>query len=390
MSCEPGRLRVLMLLHDLDIGGAQVGVSTLARALGAYQCRPVVCAWRRGGAIEARLRASGVPVESPQIEPAGWRRLGVASRLRAVVEQHAIDVIHAHLSDSAFWGVMLQRLTGRPCVVTHHSNDLVDTTGEARWLYGWARRRLLFACSRRAAVNIAVSASIADQLTRRTRVPAERVTVVPNGIALPADADVEPAVAARQQRAASAFAAAGPRLLFVGRLVPEKGVDIVLRAAPEVLAVFPTATFVVVGDGAQAAALREQARALGIHERTEFVGWTAAVGPWLAAADVFVSASRVEGLSVALLEAMAWGVPVVVSDIAGHRDVVRSGDTGLLTPLNAPHELAHTLIAALRDGEARLARAHRARRLVHDEYAADRLAQRHVAIYRQVLAARRG
>jgi hypothetical protein len=171
-------LRVLMLLHNLSVGGVGIVVHHLAHELARIGCRPVVCGWRRGGPLEARFRAAGISVVVPPAEQGGWRRLKVPSRLREIVARHRIDLIHAHMSDSAAWGVLLQHLTGRPCVVSHHGNDLIDAVRPGRPAYRWARHRLLLSCAARAATNVAVSESIRQRLAARARLPPNRLLVV--------------------------------------------------------------------------------------------------------------------------------------------------------------------------------------------------------------------
>jgi L-malate glycosyltransferase len=378
-------IRVLMLLHNLGVGGAELTAFHLARELVGLGCRPVICAWRRGGPLEARIRAAGIPVVVPPGDRGGWRRLAVPRFLGGVVARHGIDLIHAHMSDSAAWGVLLQRLTGRPCAITHANNDLVDTVERGR-LYRWARHRLLFLCAGRAAANVAVSASVRGRLAARVHLPAERLAVVPNAIPRPPAEAVERARAERRARLASGFAAGrGPKILYVGRLTRVKGVEALIAAAPALLARFPDATFTILGDGPARGTLRTRAQAFGVERKVSFPGLIMDVGPWLAAADLFASPSRIEGLPLASLEAMAWGLPVVLSDVPGHRDLARGGALGRLFSVGAPEALARALIAALEDRPATEARADRALALVRREHSADLMARRYLEIYRLML-----
>jgi len=376
------QLRVLLLIHDLKIGGTETGVCNLAGALARLGCAPVVCGWRRGGVLEARLREAAVPVELPTEEPLGWRRVRVPGFLQAVIARQRSDVIHAHLSDSAAWGVLMQGLAGRPCVVSHHSNDLIDGVGRNRGFYRWGRHQLLRQCIRRAAANVAISASVRAQLMAHAGPAIHDVSIVPRGVPLPPPADVELAVAQRRARAEAGFAAgAGPTILFVGRLDGLKGLDTLIAAAPAVLARFPGARFVLLGEGPSAASVSAHARALGIASQVQLPGAAAEVSPWLAGADVYVSASRLEGLSTALLEAMSWGLPVVVSAIPGHHEIVHHGETGMLFPADAPAALSAALISALGDWPASAAGAAGGLALVREHYGIDAMARRYLEIY---------
>jgi len=194
-------VRPMLLLNNLDIGGAEVAVLNLAIGLMALGCKPLVYGWRRGGALEARFRDAGVEIDVPP-EPGrgGWRRLAVPRLLAQAVEQHGITVLHAHLSDSVTWAALLQSRVGVPCVVSHHTTDLIDTVGINRPLYGWARRRLLSASSRAIGRNIAVSDAVRDKLIDQAGIPEHQIVVIENGLPQPPADQVASACAERRAR----------------------------------------------------------------------------------------------------------------------------------------------------------------------------------------------
>ncbi len=369
-------MRILLLIHNLDLGGAQSAVLNLARGLAQQDVRPLVVAWRRGGAQAPRFREAGIELDLPDTERGGWRRLQVPGLLRALIARHRIDLVHAHMSDSAAWAALLQRGGGCPAVVTHHTNELIDTVGLGRPLSGWLRRRLLFASARRVAANIAVSESVRARLAREAGLAEDAIAVIPNGIAPPSDEEVQ----------AARVSSSGPRLVFVGRLAESKGLEVLIDALPRVLAVYPEARLELIGDGPERAALETRVRELRLEGRVAFTGFVADVAPRLAQSDLMVSPSRIEGLPLAVLEAMAWSLPVVASDIPGHRELVRPGDTGFLVPPDDPDALAGGVIAALQDRQSSQSLAAQARALVQRDYSAEVMARRHIALYRRLLA----
>ena len=386
---RPAPLHVLLLVHNLGIGGAQVAVCNLATALVEVNCMPIVCAWKRTGILAQRLQSTSVAVEVPPHEPTGWRRLGVPFALQQVMRRHRIDVIHAHMSDSAAWGTLLQTISGRPCVITHHSNNLTDNTAPMQSWQAAGRRWLLCLTARQATTNIAVSGAIRDRLFREAGVPRERVELVPNAVPPAPIEGVVRAAAQRQTRAARRFEEHGrPRVVYVGRLAAGKRHDILLAAWPLVIRALPTATLVLVGEGPLEAELRVQAEQHGIASRVSFAGATVSADDWLADADLYVSASTSEGLSIALLEAMAWGVPVVVSDVPGHHELVRAGETGRLVPAASPALIAEAIIAALTHWNESAACAARAQQMVDTHYSLAAAARRHVEIYHATLSGR--
>jgi glycosyltransferase involved in cell wall biosynthesis len=138
----------------------------------------------------------------------------------------------------------------------------------------------------------------------------------------------------------------------VGRLVPEKGVDVFLQAAALVLAVVPQARFLVVGDGPVRADLERQAAGLGIADRVTFTGFRADAPQVIAGLDLLAVPSRSDGSPLVVCEAMAAGVPVVASRVGGLPDLVADGRTGLLVGPGRSEELARALVSLLLDPTA--------------------------------------
>ncbi len=167
---------------------------------------------------------------------------------------------------------------------------------------------------------------------------------------------------------------APPRMLFVGRVVYQKGLDLLLEALAGI-ATIPW-EMVVAGDGSQREALGSRARALGIGERIRFAGWLRGDEILRAyrEANLFVFPSRHEGMPNAVLEAMAAGLPVVASRIAGSEELVESGETGLLVPPEDSASLRQALATLLPDAPRRAAMGAAGRRRVAERYTWDRVA----------------
>lgn len=380
-------MRILLLVHNLDLGGAQNAVFNLATGLVAAGIDVTVLPWRRGGVLVPKFAAAGITPMPAVAEDGGWTRLRVPRAIGRIIAREGIDLVHAHMSDSALWAVIAQRLARRPAVVTHHTNDLIDTVGLGRPAYGWARRRLLFHCVRRAAANIAVSESVRGRLATAAAVPPDSIDVVPNGIPVPPAARLADAIQARQVRHGGTGTGAWPKLIFVGRLVEVKGLDTLIAAAAGLVESFPRACVQLVGDGHLEAGLRAEVARRGLTQNFDFRGFVPDVAPLLAEADVMVSPSRVEGLPLAVLEGMAWGLPIVATDIPGHRDLISGSETGLLVPPDTPAALADAVRATLADWPAAAARGRAARDLAEADYGVARMALRHREIYERVLAA---
>jgi glycosyltransferase involved in cell wall biosynthesis len=167
-----------------------------------------------------------------------------------------------------------------------------------------------------------------------------------------------------------------PLLVAVARLVPQKGIDIALRA----LAELPDAWLVVLGEGPERTRLEALARELGVVGRTHFPGRVPDVAAWLRRASVVVHPARWEGFGLALLEAMLCAKPVVATHVSSIPEIVVDGETGILVPPDDPRALAHAVRRAEpRLGEAGLERARRA-------FSVERMARRTLALYERVLS----
>jgi glycosyltransferase involved in cell wall biosynthesis len=173
----------------------------------------------------------------------------------------------------------------------------------------------------------------------------ERTVVVPNGIDVERFAPRDRCAA----RAALDLPLEGELLLYVGRLTPEKGPDLLLDAFAGLVARRPAAQLAIVGSGVLEPALRRRVGALGIGHRCRFVGQRsrADVARWLNAATLLVLPSRAEGVPNVLLEAVASGTPVVATRVGGVAEALEEDAAGLLVPPGDPPALAHAIGAAL-------------------------------------------
>jgi len=175
-----------------------------------------------------------------------------------------------------------------------------------------------------------------------------------------------------------------PLVIYVGRLAPEKELPSLLAAFAEVVREYPNALLALVGEGPSRPALEEQARRLSIVENLRFVGMVpvAEVPRWLQAADIFTLVSSLEGLPCSLIEAMAVGLPSVVSNIPANLQLVDSGVHGLVAPVKDEAALADRLKTLLRDPELMQRMGRNARARVIETYSTDTVIARYEELFR--------
>jgi glycogen synthase len=365
------------------VGGMQTHTGELTRELDRRGHRQIVVTTRPPGApATSPLGRRGTVVRLGL--PVPWFRqcysvfaAGVVHRLSA-----GADVLHAHLGEDiavAPIALIAARRHGIPLVLTVHcSVQHTLTTGGARsralrTVGGFAERVGV----RRADGVITLTSRLAAALTA-DGVPAGRVHVVPSGL--------NPSLFEAPQRLEDPIPGVPrPRVLFVGRLHRQKGVDVLLRALARLG--HREIQLVVAGDGPERMRAGRLARELGISDRVHVLGFVphARIPSLLGTADVVVLPSRYEELGTALVEAMYARVPIVASDTGGIPELVTSGVHGLLVPPEAPGALAAAIDRLLsRRAEALVLaeRAHqRARELIWD-----RLCERIVDVYEDVAA----
>jgi glycosyltransferase involved in cell wall biosynthesis len=351
-------------------GGADHLVGLLpALVARGWECRAAV---GEDGPLPERLEAVGIGTDRVRLMT---RRadLHAPSRIAAAVASIRPDLVHLHGTRAAFFG-SLARLGRRrmpPLVYTAHGLSFRKPLGPAgRLTFGLAEA---IAC-RAAAHVISVSRRDLDDLVDMRLVRAEHASHVANGVDVSRFSGGDRSAARRRLGFDDGIYLVGT----VSRLVPQKAVaDLV-----EALDACPSAHLVIVGDGPERAALERRAARLG--ERVRFLGARQDVPDILPALDVFALSSRWEGEPIALLEALAAGLPCVATETAGAREILSSG-TGVLTPIGDCRALGTALDRLARDAARRRAMGEAGRRRVAGRSWAG-VATRVAAIYGRLIA----
>lgn len=297
---------------------------------------------------------------------AGWAR------------RDAVDILHLHSAKAGYLGRLAARKAGLPAVYTPHAFPFQRTTDPLRPLYRYFERKLAKATAK----IICVSDGEREEALR-AGLPEEKLVVIPNGVDL---AMWTPSSPAERLAARRALGIADHELVIgaMARLVPQKGIDLLVQAAEDLLPDFPTARIMIWGDGPLRKSLLELSRRLAL-PGIQFMGETRDPACAYAAMDVFCNPARWEGCPYAVLEAMACGLPVVASDIAPHAGLIANGESGVLCETDLPGPLAGALRIALADQDVRDAFGAAARRRV-EQYTIARMVEGTAAVYRDVMA----
>ena len=263
---------------------------------------------------------------------------GQLLRLRRVLAARRPLVVQTHLTQAHLVGLPAARLARVPSVATLHSMRVGDDGNSGRAL------RVETLLLRRAAGVVVACGEVVER-SQRARLAPRTPVVVPN--ATEPVRDLTPAARA-ELRATVTDDADALLVVAVGRLVDGKGYDDLLDAFGTVLAEQPRAQLLVLGDGPDGPRLRSRAQEPGLVGRVHLLGQRDDVAALLSASDLYVSASHWEGLPLAMLEAMAAGLPVVVTDVGDVPTVVDRA-SGLLVAAQQPEALAQAVLELLRD-----------------------------------------
>jgi glycosyltransferase involved in cell wall biosynthesis len=340
-------VRVLHVITRLTLGGAAENtLASMAALAGAGYDGPLAVGLAesdRASAEDARRRGVTLVDVSGLGREVGPRDLVALAQLVALVRRLRPAIVHTHTSKAGFVGRLAARLAGVPAVHTLHGLHYERYARSARTAY-LALERRLSACSH-VVVNVS-RAQEAEGLALGLFTPGQS-RVIRNGV------DVAGLGGRALDRWDSRVALGlDQSALVVGtaaRFDEVKRLDLLLRA----VAAVPARDFglVLIGVGSEESRLRKLAGDLGLERRVTFAGEIQGAAALFAAFDVFVTTSRKEGLPLAVLEAMALGLPVVASDIPAHRELLGEGSEGLTA--GTVEALAARLSAVLGDGGLR-------------------------------------
>ena len=387
-------VRVLQVVSDLGVGGGQEVVATLTRSLIAVDCIPVVVALR-DGPLRADLERAGITVEvlrgrtqSLVALPAALAELRRVRRdFAAIVARHRPEVIQTHLLRALDFLVLTLRAEPgvRRVFWTFHNARLdlrADQLSGHVWLLGPKRlayRVLYFAAGRTVDGFIAVSDDVGAAVRRQFHPPPGRVVTIPNGVDTERYGQLIDRAAVRERVGIPGDARV---LIVVAKLMKQKGHEFLLRALPSLFERFPDLHVLLVGDGPLRSRLTDDIAQLPGAARVHLAGNRRDVGDLLAASDLFVLPSLWEGLPMALLEAMATGLPAVVTDVSGSGQVVVDGESGLVVPPGDVERLCAAIGPMLDDPDRAKRMGIAGRRRVDRFFSARVQAARHAALYR--------
>jgi len=373
----PLKARILHLITRLPVGGAEKVLVDVVRKLNPERYESLVCCIQAKGELATELEKAGVRVlclDRMRSKRFDWNAVRDLARL---LRSERIALVHSHLYHANLYGRIAAFFSGVPAIATVHN------VYARRKFHRKLLNRLL---SRASARVIAVSEDIRDDLVKHDGIDRKKVSVVHNGIDV-RRLDTE----LTREQARARLGVLEDELLIgcVGRLEEQKGHRFLLEACAALKSIPGSRLrLLLVGDGRLRQDLEHRAVALGVAASVSFLGTRHDVPEILRALDIYVMPSLWEGLSIAMLEAMAAGIAVVISDVSGVSQALGNNEHGIRVPPGNAAALADAIRSLAGQPGRRRLLGLSARQRVQAEFSIDAMMAQLTSIYENALAGR--
>lgn len=374
----PLRLALVTRRYPPLIGGAERMLAYLAAALAEESCHVTVFTSRLDPTLPRveHVETTRGALEVRRLETSALRYVGTLRymlELRRALAALRPDLAYVSmLKHDAFVTLALGKRLGFPVVLRPEG---AGATGDIAW-QGWGRfgPRIARRC-RHADAVVAISDSVHAELVA-AGYEASRIVDIPNGVPIP-----------RATWGPRADWSRAPRAVFAGRLAPEKNLETLIRAWPLVQAAHPNATLTLIGEGPEREPLETLIAALGLSGAIQLPGFAPEVASQLRGFDLFILPSIEEGMSLALLEAVAAGIPIVASDIPGNRTLVVDSEHGRLAAPDSPDALARAILDQWQSYDQAVSMGQSAR-LHAERFSIVAVARAHIELFRSLIERR--
>ena len=340
-------VRILYLINSFSGGGAERAMTRIVSTLSQEKYEITVGALKRGtGYIQPVLQR--MHVDHFHLNAVSRFDLSVFPKLCHYVRENDVDVMWMSLFHAAIVGRIVGRWTGVPILINwEHSSNLGSP-------FRILLRRLTNHLSD---AVIADSSATAKALLKQKLVSNKQLHIVPiAGLDL-------------SNYDKCTYHKKSPVVIgTVANLYNHKGIDLLLKVAYKLTKIEPQVTFIVVGEGSARQELEKQARELKIDDKVEFWGWRGDIPALLSGFDIYFQPSRWEGMGLAVIEAMAAGLPVVASKVGGHKESIQDGVHGFLVDRDDVKGMTRALLKLIRDPSLRKELGQKGRMRVAESY----------------------
>jgi glycosyltransferase involved in cell wall biosynthesis len=367
-------IRILHVFVSLPIGGAENLLLSNLRLLEADRFQSVVCTLGERSQLAEHVEKLGVPLIELGMMSKRRGRRKIVKRLVELIRSYHIDLVHAHLFHANYLSRLAAHRVGVPCIVSIH-NTYTRPKFHRRVINWWLSKR-------KTAAIIAGSNDIRRDILRYDHVKSALIEVIPNAVDLSRSRSQ---MTKNEVRAQLGIGSDAYVLGTVGRLEEQKGHRFLLGAMDLLKQRGVVPVLLLIGNGREREALLEQAESLGIMDRVHFLGMREDLGDLFRAMDLFVMPSLWEGLSLAMLTAMAAGLPVIATNAGGVTDVLGSNVRGFVVPPGESQALADQIFWCMSQKESTATIAEKGAEYVRLNYSDVAMVKRLESIYERVL-----
>ena len=389
-------LRVMHIVLNLDIGGAQEVVRTLVKYMVREGHQPIVCTFK-DGPLRQEIERLGIQVEIlPERRYSillphrfALEMFSIRKELIRLIRNHRVEIVQTHLLQSLdFLVATLRFMSLAPSIywTVHNYNFTLRSEDLPRfhWLLG--PKRMVYRFLWHLLIHwldgvVAVSDEVKEAILKNIgSVTEHKISVISNGV------DLERYRAPTNQqliREALGLAEDAKLLLVVAMFREQKGHRYLIEAASRIFPQFSNLHILFVGDGILRENLMAQTKDLGLQGHIHFLGIREDIPDLLAGSDYFVLPSLWEGLPMSLIEAMASALPIIATQVSGSKQVLVSGVSGLLVPPGDSQKLAEAILELISQPEWATEMGRAAQERVEKEYSASKQAREYIALYRQ-------
>lgn len=367
---EPKKIKILHVVWSLKVAGAEKLAVDMVHALSRAEFSTIVCSVNEDGLLGERLRQDGYTVyHRAKKSGLDW---SMVKWLREIIANEQVDVVHSHQYSPMVYTV-LAAVANRKMnhIYTEHGRNYPE---QRRW-----KRTLVNPVLARMINHIvSISESTRKSMIVYDHLPSAKIKVIHNGVDLNRVRGVAGLCEKRRElEVPEGYCVVGT----AARFDEVKNLPMMLRAFQLVLNKRPQTLLMLAGTGVLEDYLMGLVRDLEIEKSVRFVGLRHDLPDLLRIFDVFLLSSFTEGVSITLLEAMANGVPAVVTDVGGNSEVVIDGDTGFLVPLGAEEQMAMRIVELLENSQLSETMSFRSRERVEKSFSFSRMMAEYSAIY---------
>jgi glycosyltransferase involved in cell wall biosynthesis len=337
------RVNILHLTPGLALGGAERMLLALVRDLDKEKYNIKVCCWRGKRELKKAVEEAGAEVIDLRQESGNI--LKVSLKLRKVIKNNNIQLIHSYLFDADLCAFLAGKTTGVPIIVS--------TVPSFTFLRSKKHQLRYKVLSLFFDTFIPISEAISQYMIKNCKITSRKVTVVHPGFL---DKFSNPNDEEETKGLRKEFGLTGTDIVIgtVARLDPRKGYNYLLESAAKISKIYPRVRFIFAGVGELKAELEELVKKLDISEKIIFAGNVKSIPDFLGLLDIFVLPSLDEGFGIVVLEAMTAGLPVVASKVGGIPEIINENETGFLVEPANPEALAQAIIKLIDDKELRV------------------------------------